>query len=295
MFDHPLEEVGALFLPVDAGKGFLERRQHRVLDAVGARGGETFDHHGLESLDHHAAAHLDGRGDAELLARNLGVEAQLREQRRERLGAFASQQQRHLDAIGRDRGHDRAFDVAAAIAVDQIGRAALGARRRRIEVQEPGAFFHRRRAGLRHRHRLARRDGGNDEIGLRGEFGMGGGQRDTVPRRMIAQSAGLVVAELEVIGSDPHVLPAQVFGENAADFAITDEAYIPALRVGRDFGHAKQSPDLDRPGESNAATAFEFRPSRSPSATCRCRMRAGRKFPAACSLSPRCQVRSAAF
>ncbi len=35
VLDHALEEIGALFLPIDAGKGFLERGQHRVLDAIG--------------------------------------------------------------------------------------------------------------------------------------------------------------------------------------------------------------------------------------------------------------------
>src|SRR5665213_3166700 len=53
MLDHALEEIGALFFPIDAGIGFLERGQHRILDAVGARGGETLDHHRLQSLDHH--------------------------------------------------------------------------------------------------------------------------------------------------------------------------------------------------------------------------------------------------
>src|ERR1700731_4914136 len=36
VFDDALEEIGALFLPIDAGIGLLERGQHRVLDAVGA-------------------------------------------------------------------------------------------------------------------------------------------------------------------------------------------------------------------------------------------------------------------
>src|SRR5262249_5746333 len=55
VLDHALEEIGALFLPVDAGKGLLERGQHRVLDAIGAGGGEAFDGHGLEALDHDTA------------------------------------------------------------------------------------------------------------------------------------------------------------------------------------------------------------------------------------------------
>src|SRR5450631_3031377 len=39
MLDDALEEIGALLLPVDAGKGLRQRRQHGVLDAIGSRGG----------------------------------------------------------------------------------------------------------------------------------------------------------------------------------------------------------------------------------------------------------------
>ena len=66
VLDHALEEVGSLPLPVDAGKGLGQRRQHGRLDAVGTRGGEALDDHRLEALDHHAAAHLGGGGHAEL-------------------------------------------------------------------------------------------------------------------------------------------------------------------------------------------------------------------------------------
>jgi len=74
-FDHALEAIGALLLPVDARKRFLERGEHRILHAIGARGGEAFDHHRLKPLDHHAAAHLHGRRDTELVAGNLGNKA----------------------------------------------------------------------------------------------------------------------------------------------------------------------------------------------------------------------------
>jgi hypothetical protein len=58
---------------------------------------------------------------------------------------------------------------------------------------------------------------------------MGICQRDTVRRGVIAQGRGLTVVQLDVIGRDPDILLAQVFAENAADFAITDEAYIPLI------------------------------------------------------------------
>ncbi len=180
MFDHALEEIGALFLPIDAGIGFPKRGQHSILDAIGPRGGERFDHHRLHAFYHDASAHLDGGGDAELLACDLGVKTEFNEQRRERPGAGAPKQQGHLDAIGRDRRHDRALDIAAAAAIDQRCRTPLGARGSRIEIEEPGALFHRRRASLPDRNGLARRDGGNDKIGLRGEIGMRGRERDAM-------------------------------------------------------------------------------------------------------------------
>ena len=58
---------------------------------------------------------------------------------------------------------------------------------------------------------------------------MRGRQRDAMRRGVIAQRCGLAVVELDVVGGDPHILLAQVFAENAADFAITDEADIPLI------------------------------------------------------------------
>ncbi len=92
MFDHALEEIGALFLPIDAGIGFPKRGQHRILDAIGPRGGERFDYHRFHAFYHDASAHLDRRSDAELFARDLGVKTEFDEQRRERLGASAAKQ-----------------------------------------------------------------------------------------------------------------------------------------------------------------------------------------------------------
>src|SRR5436853_98034 len=38
MLDDALEVIGALLFPIDAGIGFLKRREHRILDAIGAGG-----------------------------------------------------------------------------------------------------------------------------------------------------------------------------------------------------------------------------------------------------------------
>ena len=119
----------------------------------------------------------------------LAVEAELVQQRRQLRRAGAAEQQRHLDAIGRHRGHHRALDIASAGAVDQRGRALLGAGRGRIEIEKPGALVDRGRAGLCHRHGLARGDRGDDEVGLRGQLGMRRRQRDAEIRRMLAQAA----------------------------------------------------------------------------------------------------------
>ena len=159
VLDHALEEVGSLPLPVDAGKGLGQRRQHGGLDAVGARGGEALDDHRLEALDHHAAAHLGGRGHAELRRSDLRREAQSVEQRLERRRVRPAKQQRHADAMGRHGGHHRALDEASSRAVDQRGRLHLRAGRGRIEIEEPGARPDGRRPGFGDGHRLARRDG----------------------------------------------------------------------------------------------------------------------------------------
>ena len=144
MLDDPLEEVAGLLLPVDAGKRLAQRRDHRLLDAVAAGRGEALDHHRLEALDHHAAAHLRGARDAELGARDPGGEAELVQRRQTVLGVGAAQQQRHLEAMRRHRGHHGAFDVAGAAARDLLGRRDLGARRRRVEIEEEAAGGQRR-------------------------------------------------------------------------------------------------------------------------------------------------------
>jgi len=121
----------------------------------------------------------------------------------------------------------------AAFAVDQLSRAPLRAGRCRIEVEEPATFPHRWGASLRHRHGLARGNGGDDEVGLACKFGVRGGERNAVLRGMIAQgAAGLIAAELDVVGDHLDVLLAQVLGQNAADFAVAYEAYIPVSWVG---------------------------------------------------------------
>ena len=49
---------------------------------------------------------------------------------------------------------------------------------------------------------------------------------------MIAQrAAGLVAAQLEVIGGDADILLAQIFREDAPDFAVADEADMPLFGI----------------------------------------------------------------
>ena len=47
-----------------------------------------------------------------------------------------------------------------------------------------------------------------------------------------AKAACLIAAQLDVVGGDLDVLLAQVLGEDAADFAIADEADVPLLGIG---------------------------------------------------------------
>ena len=68
-------------------------------------------------------------GDAELAARHLGREAELVQRRQQLLRVRPTEQQRHLDAMRRHRGHHRAFDIAPA------GRRRLA---RRPPIFAPG-------------------------------------------------------------------------------------------------------------------------------------------------------------
>src|SRR5437868_9590577 len=62
---------------------------------------------------------------------------------------------------------------------------------------------------------------------------MRGCERDTVGRSMVAERPGIFAVELEIIGADAEILLAQVFGENAPDFAIADQADMPLVRTFR--------------------------------------------------------------
>jgi hypothetical protein len=46
---------------------------------------------------------------------------------------------------------------------------------------------------------------------------------------MLAQRTRLIAAELDVIGADVDGLFAKVFGQDAADLAITDESDMPTV------------------------------------------------------------------
>ena len=127
MFDDALEKIRALLFPIDARECLCQRGKHRVLDTVGPRCREALDDHRLQPFDHDTAAHLHRRGDAEFFARDLGVEPELSQQWSKLAGAAATQQQRHLDAIGRNRGHHGGFDVTGSCGIDQCGRAPFRA------------------------------------------------------------------------------------------------------------------------------------------------------------------------
>jgi hypothetical protein len=55
---------------------------------------------------------------------------------------------------------------------------------------------------------------------------------------MIAQrTAGLIAAQLDVEGRDLYLPLSQIFGQDAADLAIADEADIPLPGIARSGGH----------------------------------------------------------
>src|SRR5258708_12149137 len=102
--------------------------------------------------------------------------------------------------------------------------------------------------------------------------------------RVIAwRPAGLIAAQLDVVGGDLDVLLPQVFGENTPHLAITDKAYVPMPGIGRSHRHFRT---ISRFGPGNAVTALEFRPARSRHSICRCRPYAGPSSPPPSSLLP---------
>ena len=56
-------------------------------------------------------------------------------------------------------------------------------------------------------------------------------ERHAVLRRVVAQRCAGRAAELEVERADRHALRAQVFREDAADFAVADEGDAPAFGI----------------------------------------------------------------
>src|SRR5262245_58288041 len=52
-------------------------------------------------------------------------------------------------------------------------------------------------------------------------------------RRVLLQRPSPIVVELDVVGGDDNSCLAQIFGKDAADLAIADEADFPALGITR--------------------------------------------------------------
>jgi hypothetical protein len=70
---------------------------------------------------------------------------------------------------------------------------------------------------------------------------MRGRKAHTVPDGMLAQWRFIRAAKLYVIGADAGESErAQIFGENAPDFAVADEADAPLQRIIR-YAHCAQS------------------------------------------------------
>src|SRR3984885_533869 len=122
--------------------------------------------------------------------------------------------------------------------IDQCGSTLFRAGRSGIKIEIPRALLDGRRARFRHRHGLARSHRRDDEVRLRGEVGMRGRQRHAMLPGVVAQrAAALVAAKLDVISGDLDLLLAQVFGEDAPDLAIADQADIPLFGICWERGH----------------------------------------------------------
>ena len=116
VLNHPLEKVGALLLPVDAGKRLGQRRHDLILDAearAAVKLSMTIASSPLTiTLRHIFVAEATPSLSEATVASNPSATSKRLERRRRR----SAEEQRHADAERRDRGHDRAFDIARATA-----------------------------------------------------------------------------------------------------------------------------------------------------------------------------------
>ena len=224
MLHHAAEEIGALLLPVDAGKGLLQRGDHVVLDAIGAGSGVALDDQRFQALDHHAAAHLDGTGHTEPVGHRRGVHAPGLQHRCEFRGARAAKQHGHANTVGRHGRHHTRFDIGAACGVDQPCRSLLGAGGCGVEVEEHRARPQVARRFLGHRQRVRGRDGGDDQVRLRAKRLHGRtGCHLCLGSMRHGRRCVLGLRELQVPGADLCQRRPQPGREDAAHLAITHQ------------------------------------------------------------------------
>ena len=98
-------EVRRVALPIDAGKRFGERVEHRFLDAMQARAEQALDEQRLHALDDDAAPELDRRDDAQRWRADFRFETERRQHRQHGFRMPAADQHRHADPVRRDRRH----------------------------------------------------------------------------------------------------------------------------------------------------------------------------------------------
>ena len=194
-------------------------------------------------------------------------------------GAGAAEQQRHLDPVRRHRGHHRALDIAAAGAVDQAAARIFAPGDAELKSRNKAPCAHARRAGLRHRHRLARGDRRDDQIGLRARASACDDASATpMSARARAAASPLSSSSLRSKALTRTPSLAQILGEDAADLAVADEADMPLIGSNR---------------HRSISRCTSGRPSPAARASCTCR---GPARPAAslARLSPSLASRAAA-
>ncbi len=159
MGHHPLEHIGRLLLPVEAGIGVVERIEHGVDNARLPPGQHAFAHQRLEPLHHDGADHLDRRGGADWAFVDLRRHAERRESRRRGLDVRAANQEGRPVQARMNRRHHGDVDIASARGFHLPSRARLGLRRAGIAIEEQRSS---RETWQRRHRRFVRLVGGDD-------------------------------------------------------------------------------------------------------------------------------------
>ena len=155
-----------------------------------------------------------------------------------------TQQHRHLDAVRRQTGHHRRFDITRTCAVNQSRRCLLGAGRSRIHIHKKSLRQQMRRTRCGRCQCLTGGDRANHPIAVGTHLCMRFMQNHRKAlcmfmhglnyKRCIFSNSSLLTRysrdkKLAVIRAHMQALRTQVLCQYTTDFAVANQAHTPSL------------------------------------------------------------------